>query len=211
MFFVAVWSAACHAAGSGSALTGRRGVVMPDLILDWGLFGSNGTNLNDGGTVDTGGVEVTLGFNAQDGDAFARYLEFDQYVDTASGETFDPMSALKLFGEGGEGGADDTSTTTIDFSASDDAFSDEVQNVSFRINDLDLGQGGADYTDIVTVRAFDAAGNPVEVAFDAGWGHRDQWRHGHRQRCGQPLRDGAHRPRHLGSGGYRGAGVADRD
>src|SRR6056297_956916 len=104
MFFVAVWSAACHAAGSGSALTGRRGIVMPDLILDWGLFGSNGTNLNDGGTVDTGGVEVTLGFNAQDGDAFARYLEFDQYVDTASGETFDPMSALKLFGEGAKAG-----------------------------------------------------------------------------------------------------------
>ena len=141
---------------------------MPDLILDWGLFGANGTTLNDGGTVDTGGVAVTLGFVSEDDGAFARYLEYGQYVDTASGETFDPTSALKLFGEGGEGGVDSTSTTTIDFSASDESFSDEVQNVSFRINDLDLGQGGADYTDIVTVRAYDAAGNPVEVTLTPG-------------------------------------------
>ena len=141
---------------------------MADLILDWGLFGSNGSDLSDGGTVDTGGIDVTLGFTAQDGGAFARYLEFDQYVDTASGESFDPISALKLFGNGGEGGVDNTSTTTIDFSASDDTFSDSVQDVSFRINDLDLGQGGADYTDIVTVRAFDTAGNPVDVTLTPG-------------------------------------------
>lgn len=122
---------------------------MPDLILDWGLFGSNGTDLSGGGTVDTGGVNVTLGFTAED---------------EVGGKTFDPVSVLKLFGLGGQGGVDDTLTTTIDFSASDESFSDNVQNVSFRVHDLNLGQGGADYTDIVTVRAFDAAANPVEVA-----------------------------------------------
>jgi Ca2+-binding RTX toxin-like protein len=141
---------------------------MPDLILDWGLFGSNGSDLSDGGTVDTGGINVSLGFTAQDEDATARYLEFEQYVDSESGETFDPNSALKLLGQGGEGGVDDTSTTTIDFSASDETYSDNVQDVSFRINDLDLGQGGADYTDIVTVRAYDADGNPVEVTLTPG-------------------------------------------
>ncbi|QGX98128.1 type I secretion protein [Roseovarius faecimaris] len=135
-------------------------------MLDWSLFGSTGVDITSGQTVDTGGVAVTVDFLAQDEGAAARNLEFDQYV--APGENFDSTEGLKLFGSGGEGGVDDTSTTTLTFASTDAAFGDAVENVSFRINDLDLGQGGLDYTDIVTIRAYDAEGNLVDVTLTPG-------------------------------------------
>lgn len=139
---------------------------MPVRILDWSTFGSNGVDLTSGTTVDTGGVAVTFDFLAEDEGAAARNFEFEQYV--APGEPFDATEGLKLFGAGGEGGFDDTSTTTLSFNSTDDAFGDAVSDVSFRINDLDLGQGGLDYTDIVTIRAYDAEGNEVPVTLTPG-------------------------------------------
>ena len=139
---------------------------MPGRILDWSLFGVNGVPLTSGTTVDTGGVEVTFDFNEQDEGAFAANFNFAQYV--APGEDFDNTEGLKLFGEGGEGGIDDTSTTKLSFASTDRAFGDEVQDVAFRINDLDLGEAGNDYTDIVTIRAYDAEGNLVPVNLTPG-------------------------------------------
>ena len=139
---------------------------MPVRMLDWSLFGSEGVDITSGMTVDTGGVAVTVDFLAQDEGAAARNFELGQYV--APGENFDPTEGLKLFGAGGEGGSDDTSVTTISFASSDAMFGDAVTDVSFRINDLDLGQGGQDYTDIVTIRAYDAEGNLVDVTLTPG-------------------------------------------
>lgn len=139
---------------------------MPVRMLDWSLFGSNGVDVTSGQTVDTGGVAVTFDFLAEDESAAARNFELDQYV--APGENFDPTQGLKLYGAGGEGGIDDTSTSSLSFASTEAGFGDAVENVSFRINDLDLGQGGLDYNDIVTVRAYDADGNLIEVNLTPG-------------------------------------------
>ncbi|PIE12333.1 MAG: hypothetical protein CSA70_10000 [Rhodobacterales bacterium] len=139
---------------------------MADLVLDWGLFGAYGTAFGSSQSIDTGGVQVTVGFVDEDEGAQAVTYNADGYV--AEGEPFDPKSHLKLFGEGGEGGVDDTSTTTIDFSSSDEMFGDEVQNVSFRLNDVDAGGQGEPSLDIITIRAYDANGNLVPVTVTPG-------------------------------------------
>ena len=143
---------------------------MADLVLDWSLLGAYGTGVSGTTTVETGGVAVNVGFAAVDEGASAFTVNTDNYV--APGEAFDPNSALKLLGLGGEGGTDTTSVTTLDFTASDDAFSDSVQNVSFRLNDID---GGADpdnvagsHFDKVIIHAYDADGNEVPVVFTPG-------------------------------------------
>ncbi|SEP56658.1 Hint domain-containing protein [Thalassovita taeanensis] len=143
---------------------------MADLVLDWSLLGAYGTGVSGTTTVETGGVAVNVGFAAVDEGATAFTVNTDNYV--APGEAFDPNSALKLLGLGGEGGIDTTSVTTLDFTASDDAFSDSVQNVSFRLNDID---GGADpdnvagsHFDKVIIHAYDADGNEVPVVFTPG-------------------------------------------
>ncbi|UYV39427.1 Ig-like domain-containing protein [Rhodobacteraceae bacterium D3-12] len=144
---------------------------MADLILDWGLFGAYGTDFGASQTVDTGGVEVTVDFNVEDEGAQAFTFNADGYV--GAGEDFDPNSFLKLFGEGGEGGVDDTSTTTINFAASDDQYGDAVQNVTFRINDIDAGpddtgEVSGDHIDMLSVRGYDADGNEVPVSLTLG-------------------------------------------
>lgn len=143
---------------------------MPDLFLSWGALASYNSNLPDGSvtSVDTGGVAVSVGFSADDANAQAFTFETPGY--TAPGEPFDADSYLKLRDSTNDDGQPDTSTTTINFSATDALYSDEVQNVSFRINDIDaratggdLHTGGTGWQDIVSIRAFDAEGNPVSV------------------------------------------------
>ena len=150
---------------------------MADLVLEWGALGPFGTSLTDGdggvsASVDTGGVAVDISFDALSAGSTAFTFNAPGYV--APDETFAPNSFLKLFGEG-TGAASDTSTTVLDFRATDTSlYTDSVQNVSFRINDIDLGAGGdleepgTGFEDIVNVVAFDAAGNPVPVTLSLG-------------------------------------------
>ncbi|APZ54652.1 Ig-like domain-containing protein [Salipiger abyssi] len=162
---------------------------MADLVLDWSALGAYGTNLDDtapdgvSATVDTGGVAVDITFTAQDDEAQAFTVTYDGYV--PEGSDFDPNSHLKLFGTGGDGGGtvSSTSTTVLDFRASNDTYGDSVENVSFLLNDVDGGTGGdlgdlAEYArllggegesfqDNVTILAYDAEGNPVEVNMTA--------------------------------------------
>ncbi|WP_323782234.1 Hint domain-containing protein [Thalassovita sp.] len=143
---------------------------MADLVLDWSLFGTYGTNLGASTTVDTGGVAVNVDFTAEDEGAEALTVNTDNYV--ASGEDFDPNSALKLLGLGGEGGTDATSTVALSFTSTDDAFDSNVQNVSFRLNDVDFGadpnnEGGV-HLDGVTINGYDAEGNLVPVTITPG-------------------------------------------
>ncbi|MDU8913012.1 Hint domain-containing protein [Aestuariicoccus sp. MJ-SS9] len=149
---------------------------MADLILDWAALGAYGANLEDTApdavtaTVDTGGVAVDITFTAQDAGASAFTFDVEGYV--AEGEPFDPFSHLKLFGEGGDGGVvSPTSTTVLDFRGTDAMYTDNVQNVSFRLNDVDqsgssadFGDPGAGFEDNVTVLAYDADGNAVPVS-----------------------------------------------
>ncbi len=139
---------------------------MPVKILDWSNFGADGENITSGTTVDTGGVAVTFDFLAEDEGASARNYDAHQYV--APGESFDPCEGLRLFGAGGEGGVDNTSTSTLSFAAAGTEFGDAVSDVSFRINDIDMSGGCQNFQDIVTVRAYDADGNLVPVTLTAG-------------------------------------------
>ncbi|MCV2892112.1 Hint domain-containing protein [Lentibacter sp. XHP0401] len=144
---------------------------MADLVLNWGLFGAYGTNMEPSQTVDTGGIDVTVGFSAQDEGASGVTFNATGYV--ADGEDFNDQSYLKLIGEGGEGGVDETSTTTLSFASSNELYSDCVSDVTFRINDLDGGGNDIDPTtdlheDIVTIRAYGPDGNEIPVTFTTG-------------------------------------------
>ncbi len=147
---------------------GDDGGTDPDgatETLNWDLEGGNGTDLSAGFTQNTGTMDVSVSF-ANDGNNNPTY-EIDtantQYV--AGGETYADDSSLFLFGNGDS----DTSTTTIDFAAAAGTnVDDSVENVTFRINDIDWGSGN--HTDILTVNAFDADGNPVTVTLTPAGG-----------------------------------------
>ncbi|MGO4914896.1 Hint domain-containing protein [Pseudogemmobacter sp. W21_MBD1_M6] len=126
-------------------------------VLDWANAGSVGNST----VVDAGGISVTVGFTAQDSGATITKTLDTQYV--AAGDGIDGTSGIALYGLGGEGGIDSTSSTTLTFDATDPQFSDLVRDVTFRINDIDVGTAGDQHTDIVSVHAFDADGNEVDV------------------------------------------------
>lgn len=133
--------------------------------LNWSAEGGTGTDLSGGFTQDTGEIDVTLSFadSGNNNPTFEVDNSLTQY--SASGETFSDSSSLFLFGDG-DG---TTSTTTIDFAASAGAtVEDEVENVAFRINDVDWGSGN--HRDVVTVNAYDANGDPVAVTLTPGAG-----------------------------------------
>lgn len=133
-------------------------------ILNWeAASGSTGglVNIEDGVTYDMSGMTANVSFLDQSDDGSASAFTADDIVYTGD-ESFDPDSSLKLFGTGGDGSAaDETITATIDFSANDGSgFSDDVSDVEFRVDDLDLGP---DNSDIVTILAYNAAGDLVPV------------------------------------------------
>ncbi len=127
-------------------------------FLDWSAQGSDGSDLEAGFTQNTGEMDISVSF-ASDGTNLPTYLvetTDTTYVDPA--DPFDPNSSLLLSGDG----TGTTSITTIDFAAAAGGNSqDEVENISFRINDIDWEAGN--HTDVLTINAFDADGNPVTV------------------------------------------------
>ncbi|MCK0122749.1 Ig-like domain-containing protein [Loktanella sp. F6476L] len=141
--------------------TGR----VDQLTLQWTEALPAGTALGATQTVAVDGMNVTIGFAQEDEGATADVENTAMYVE--AGEAFDPNSGLHLHGLGGEGGVDNTSTTTLSFASNDVAYGDEVQDVSFRINDIDNGTDADDHIDIVTVRAYNAAGEEIAVTITA--------------------------------------------
>ncbi|MCH2164735.1 MAG: Hint domain-containing protein [Marinovum sp.] len=150
---------------------------MPVLFLDWGALGPYGGVLDGTQTVNTGGVNVAVAVVGETGGDIGVIVDLEGYVDT--GEPFSPNSHLKLFGDGlnpgGTSGPGDVSTTTLAFSSADPLYGDEVTNVSFRLNDIDGaavndldGGPGVAFEDIISIRAFDADGNPVAVTLTPG-------------------------------------------
>lgn len=131
-----------------------------DLEFNWTDEGGDETDLFGGVSQDTGGIVVDVTFT-DDGNGNDWSVETQtQYV--APGETFSTSSSLQLTGNGPAG---DSSTVRFDFSAvTGSDLQDEVQNVSFRINDIDSGT----WQDLVTVRAYDADGNEITVNFTTG-------------------------------------------
>nr|WP_263618606.1 Hint domain-containing protein [Seohaeicola saemankumensis] len=126
--------------------------------LNWFAEGNDGTDLSSGFTQTTGDIDVTVSFS-NDGNNSPDFevATAEETYRTAS-DDHSNHSALYLFGSGD--GA--TSTTTISFAANSTGdVEDEVENVSFRINDVDWASGN--HRDVVTINAYDANGDPVAV------------------------------------------------
>lgn len=143
-------------AGDGDDVVdgGSPSLLNTLLFLDWTDEGVDGDSIATGFTQDTGGINVAVSFANGGTGTSATVEENTTYVDT--GEPFDPNSGLGLRGNG-NGTA---WTTDLNFSAvGGSGLADTVENVSFRLQDID--QGG--WQDVLTVNAFDADGNPVEV------------------------------------------------
>lgn len=128
-----------------------------ELTLTWIDQESNLTHLGDTQTYDVGGMEVAVTVDVEDG-GYVKVNNDETYVE--AGEGLASHSGLRLYGVGGPG---DTSTTTLNFTSNDIAYGDEIEDVTFRINDIDVGNSHDPHIDIVTVRAFDANGVEVPV------------------------------------------------
>lgn len=152
-----------------------EGERVDDGILNGGVFhwndlGDQTNYMNGSGSLTSEGMTMNFAV-VDDGTGQIAYDPtgngaYNANGYTESGEVFDPDSTMFLFGDRGAGDGADTMTMTMDFSATTPAngLSDEVRNVSFRLNDLDQVTGG--FTDVITIRAYDALGNEVPVAFD---------------------------------------------
>lgn len=114
----------------------------------------DGDSLDAGFTQDTGNVNVTFSVSDTHESPKTTFADNDQNIDGIDGgtETVDDNSSLAS----GLNSNHESAEYTLDFS-------DEVGNVDFNINDVD-GDG------VVKVTAFDADGNPVEVALSGGSG-----------------------------------------
>ena len=143
-------------------------VAARELTVDWQKFNESCGTIINGSSYDMGGVRVSFGFTAQDSGATATSYTGAQYVE--AGDGLNGSGGLRLYGCGGEGGVDNTSTTTLNFSSTNSNFASAVTDVSFRINDLDIGPSSDFHRDIVTIRAYDADGNLLPVTFTAEGG-----------------------------------------
>jgi Ca2+-binding RTX toxin-like protein len=125
--------------------------------LNWSSQGSDESDISGGFTQTTGVMDVTVGFS-DDGNATGFTVESSSSTYVASGESFNASSMLELRGSGNG----DTSTTTIDFTSNQpDSYSDNVNNLSFRIGDIDGVNNG--WQDVITIRAVDANGDSVTI------------------------------------------------
>lgn len=119
----------------------------------------------DNQTFDTGliNVEVTI---TDLGSLLDRAFEDTTVLDTTGiiddGSPIDTSSSLLLGGDGSEAEA---SRLTLEFSASVPDVEDEVEDVSFNLNDID---SNGTFDDGVRVQAFDADGNQIAVTLTGG-------------------------------------------
>lgn len=130
--------------------------------LNWSDLGNDGAELTAGFTQTTGEMDVTVSFT-DDGNNNPVFEVDTQTVYVGASEPMSNSSSLYLYAQGNAA----SSTTTIDFSANTTSdFGDNVENVMFRINDVDWGAGN--HRDIITVNATDADGNTVAVTITPG-------------------------------------------
>ncbi len=132
--------------------------VASSEALNWSAEGPNGTDLSN--FVQTSGdIDISVDFAL----GFADVVDVStsqQYV--GAGEPMSTTSALQL----GGAGTGENSTTTISFEAvPGSGVSSQVEDVVFRLNDIDSETGT--WIDHVTVTAFDVDGNPVTVTLTA--------------------------------------------
>jgi hypothetical protein len=103
-----------------------------------------------------GDIDVTITIT-DDGSLDEASVDTTDALYTESGEPFGSNSSLYLRGDGS---ASDTATIDIEFAATGGSnVENEVENVSFRLEDVDSGS----FTDIFTITAVNAAGDPIEI------------------------------------------------
>ena len=136
---------------SGTTVTTASGTLV------WETAHNDGQDISGGITLTDGPIDAVVTFTNTGNNNPTFLIEGTDTVYVGAGEPFGSTSSLYLFGNGDAA----TSRTTIDFNANDPAYSGEVENVSFRINDFDFGTGN--HRDIVTISAFDADGNAVPI------------------------------------------------
>ena len=139
----------------GSSGTTTREVFQWDLAPDPDDSSEIdvGDSLSGGFTQNTGSVDVTFSVVSEDAEVettFSGEYELVDGIDTGSSETADVHSGLdsETKGEG------NSAEYQLDFS-------EEVENVSFRVNDIDADG-------IVKILAYDADGNQIEVNLTGG-------------------------------------------
>jgi Ca2+-binding RTX toxin-like protein len=137
---------------------------IPDPDLS-GTAIDDGDDVSDGFTLTSGNVDVTYSFSEASPGPTDVDFEFNnsetQYTDGLNNGGATSNNSIYLGGSGGDSG---TSTTTISFDSADASVQGEVQNVNFRINDID----DSSWQDIIKVTAINAAGESVEITFTAG-------------------------------------------
>ena len=136
------------------------GVNEDELVtenLSWAAEGSDEDDLSAGFTQNTGLMDVTISFTDSGNNNAAFTLETTDTIYTQADEPFAQQSSLNVFANG------DAETGRIDlaFTAADPSVTDEVQNVTFRLNDIDQANGN--HRDVVTINATDSNGDPVTV------------------------------------------------
>jgi Ca2+-binding RTX toxin-like protein len=112
-----------------------------------------------GFTQNTGSVDVTFDILSSSAHVEHAFQSTDQNVtgiDSGS-ETIDDNSSFSSEANG----SGNTATYALDFNEPGSTTRTSVENVSFRVNDID-GDG------VVRVQAFDASGQPVEIELTAG-------------------------------------------
>ena len=147
--------------GDGNDLLfGDRGNDGNAEVLDWSAQGADGADLTSGFTQVTGDMTVTVSFDSTGDNNPGYNVETTDQIYVENDEPFDPTTSLFLTGQG----QGDTSRTTISFAATSGTDVDDlVENVSFRISDIDWAAGNP--LDFVSVHAFDADGNTIDVTF----------------------------------------------
>ena len=140
----------------------NAGAPLTAEVLDWTDQGGNNTNIAGGFTQNTGEMDVTVSFT-DPGNNNATFQVSTTATYVGTGEPYDANSSAYVYGNGDA----DTADISINFAAaSGSSASNEVQDVSFRINDIDGFAGN--HTDVVTINAWDADGNPVTVNITPG-------------------------------------------
>ena len=140
-----------------------------DTALDFNWSGfADEQDLRGGVTQNVGGINVSVSYSdVQTTENFSAELSGGaDAIYVAAGETFSTTSAGYLFANG----SPDNSEITFDFAAIGGSGLDgEVENVRFRISDIDgLNDGTNNFQDIVTIRAYDANGVEVAVTITGG-------------------------------------------
>lgn len=126
--------------------------------MNWSSAGSDEQDISGGFTQTTGAMDVNVSFSADGNPNTTFTVESTTTTYVGTGEGFNSTSSLEI----GSQNTGDAGTVTLDFTTNQpDSFSDNVENVSFRLNDVDGSQDS--WQDVITITAVDANGNTVTV------------------------------------------------